>query len=157
MVTNGSLQMNNKNNIKRSIIELEQKECIVESSSRQQENEPSSRGQEDGRPTFQQMQDDLIRQYSDWFDTMTDDQRRELTNTTIVNCIKFLTTEQQNSVVSELLRQQVKPTYEELVKCLGELVDLKTYKDEYGKTDFYTKQQPVLWGRARKLLERINK
>ena len=119
--------------------------------------ETSPRHQENDRQPFQRMQNDIISQYSDWLEKMTYEESRELTNSIIVNGIKFLNSDQQNEVISEVLRQRGNPTYEELAKCLGELVDLKNYKLYRGKTEFYESTKPILWDKARKLLARIKK
>jgi len=41
----------------------------------------------------------------------------------------------------------------ELEECLQGLIDLKNYKDQYGKDDYYNENQPLAWKRARKALQ----
>jgi len=41
----------------------------------------------------------------------------------------------------------------EMEEALQELVDLKNYKDEHGKDEFYLENQPKAWKRARAVLE----
>ena len=42
---------------------------------------------------------------------------------------------------------------EQLIEILTRLVDLKDYKDKYGKDEHYLREQPVLWEKARTLLK----
>ena len=43
-------------------------------------------------------------------------------------------------------------TWPEILNCLVELSNLKAYKDQHGKTEYYLKRQPELWAKARELL-----
>ena len=48
----------------------------------------------------------------------------------------------------------VKPCKCSLKKALSDLVDLKYYKDKYGKDEYYREVQPKVWKQAFKILGR---
>lgn len=45
--------------------------------------------------------------------------------------------------------------YDELEDTLTRLVELKEYRDKFGKTEHYTKERPILWDKARRLINEI--
>lgn len=47
--------------------------------------------------------------------------------------------------------------YKEIYNCLHNLVELKDYKDNNGKDDYYKEKQPLLWEQAREALESFNR
>lgn len=51
---------------------------------------------------------------------------------------------------SEILKER-----DECMEVLEELLRLKISKDALGKTDQYLKKQPIAWGKAREVLEKI--
>jgi len=49
----------------------------------------------------------------------------------------------------------LKEQNEQLKSALTRLVDLKDYKDEFGKDDIYTTHQPEAWDFARQTLKSV--
>ncbi|HDY88222.1 MAG TPA: hypothetical protein ENH82_08930 [bacterium] len=44
----------------------------------------------------------------------------------------------------------------EVIDILTRLVNLKAHKDRYGKDETYTKEQPILWDKAKAILTTLN-
>lgn len=56
----------------------------------------------------------------------------------------------------ESLRKQLEEANDRVItleEALSELVELKIYKDEYGKTERYLEQQPRIWIKAKAILK----
>ena len=50
-----------------------------------------------------------------------------------------------------LILDEVKP----IESALKALVELKDYKDEFGKTTYYIQRQPVVWNDARRAIDNL--